>query len=368
MEARGISALIITDANDMNYVTGYNALSHYVPQAVVITQSDIFFILRSMDRYAAVLSCWLEDEQIIGYSDASMLSDDDTPWHFIARKLADLDVSQSTVGFDISGKFITASEWQVITTLLPQAKLVDSTLLVTQVRVIKSPQELDYMRKSARISEAAISAAIEMAAPGVRECDLAGEVSKHLISGTAEAAGTLAFPFILSSGEGIKTAHMMWTDRRLEDGDSINLEVAGRHNWYACPMSRSIQLGTPSSSMLKLEEATIAGMEAAFASVKPGVLCEDVERAFRAETSKFGFEKESRIGYTVGLGWTPPSWIEMAASLAPGDVTELKPGMTFHLMLGMWFQDVGMVLSETFVVNEDGCEVFGSLPRQLIRK
>jgi Xaa-Pro aminopeptidase len=86
-----------------------------------------------------------------------------------------------------------------------------------------------------------------------------------------------------------------------------------------------------------------------------------VEAVFRAYTSARGALKPSRIGYTVGNGWT-----EGTASLAPGDETVLEPNLTFHLMLGFWQDDWGFVLSEVFRVAEAGTpETFSSLPRKL---
>ncbi len=102
-------------------------------------------------------------------------------------------------------------------------------------------------------------------------------------------------------------------------------------------------------------------MEAAFAAIRPGALCEDVASAFGKETERRGFVKDSRCGYPIGIDWLEPS-----ASLRIGDKTELRPNMTFHLMLGMWVEDdFGCVLSKTFRVTDGGAETFARTPREL---
>ena len=88
---------------------------------------------------------------------------------------------------------------------------------------------------------------------------------------------------------------------------------------------------------------------------------------WRNHIAKAGLEKESRIGYAVGLNY-PPDWGEHTASLRPGDATILEPNMTFHMILGMWMDDYGFECSETFRVTEHGCETFADVPRKLFVK
>ena len=82
------------------------------------------------------------------------------------------------------------------------------------------------------------------------------------------------------------------------------------------------------------------------------------------QTAKAGLEKESRIGYAMGLNY-PPDWGEHTASLRPGDNTILTTNMTFHMILGMWMDDYGFECSESFRVTENGCETLADFPRKL---
>ena len=74
--------------------------------------------------------------------------------------------------------------------------------------------------------------------------------------------------------------------------------------------------------------------------------------------------KESRVGYSLGLGF-PPDWGERTASLRPGDTTVLEPGMCFHFQSGMWLDDFGVAISESFVVTESGGERLCAVDRKL---
>jgi ectoine hydrolase len=368
MVAQDIDAIFVIDPNNFYYLTGYSAMSNYVPQGVLITQTTVQAIFRGMDELGARITTWLNDEQIHSYPDAKLLSATDTPWHMIRDLFVTHGVADKRIGFDKSSCFISPATWEMLVGLFPKATILDTTLLVNFIRARKSPRELQFMREAGAISDAALLAGVEAIAPGVRESDAAGEVSKRLVAGTAQYSGTIAFPLNMPGGRKVKTPHLLWSDMRYQAQDQVNMEVGGMRHWYTAPASRTVVLGQVSDNLRRLHDATLAGMEAAFAAAKPGETCESVERAFRAQTSKFGFEKESRIGYAVGLGFLPPGWIEFTSSLAPGDSTVMQPGMTYHLMLGMWFETDGLVMSESFVVTQTGSESFCKLPRQIYVK
>ena len=81
-----------------------------------------------------------------------------------------------------------------------------------------------------------------------------------------------------------------------------------------------------------------------------------------------GIEKSSRIGYAIGIGYPGPSWNERTASLQPGDQTVLEPNMTFHMIIGLWLDDWGFELSETFRVTDGAPEVFADVAREVFVK
>jgi ectoine hydrolase len=75
--------------------------------------------------------------------------------------------------------------------------------------------------------------------------------------------------------------------------------------------------------------------------------------------------KDSRVGYSVGLAY-PPDWGERTVSLRPGDHTILEAGMCFHIQAGLWLQDFGVAISESFVVTANGGDRLCEVARELI--
>jgi Xaa-Pro dipeptidase len=148
----------------------------------------------------------------------------------------------------------------------------------------------------------------------------------------------------------------------------VNLELAACRHRYHCPIARTVYLGkNPPAKLVELARHTVEGLNLTLAAIQPEMRAEAVEAVWRKHIAKAGLEKESRIGYAMGLNY-PPDWGEHTASLRPGDRTILKPNMTFHMILGMWMDKYGFECSESFRVTESGCETLADVPRQLFVK
>jgi len=217
------------------------------------------------------------------------------------------------------------------------------------------------MREAAAITDAAITRATEVIRPGVREADAAAEIVGTLVRGVGGKAGSGIQNFYLCASPRISTPHIVWTDDILRNGSQVNLELGGKRHGYIAAIMRTFSIGKPSDRLRRIHEAEVAWLEAALDKVRPGATCSDVANAFYRTMQKHGFTKESRCGYSLGI-----NWLEATASLRDGDMTELKPNMTFHLMLGNWVDDdFGYVIGESFRVTTTGAEVLTSTPRKL---
>ena len=159
----------------------------------------------------------------------------------------------------------------------------------------------------------------------------------------------------------------MWSDRRYEAGETIALELAGACRHYTAALARTMQLGSKPKKVADVEKALLEGMEAVLQAATPGALAQDVEAAWSKVIAKYGIVKESRIGYSIGLGFAP-DWGEHTISFRKGDMTVLEPGHVVHSMIGMWMDGWGIELSETILITVDGCETFSNLPREIYVK
>ncbi|HLR80921.1 MAG TPA: M24 family metallopeptidase [Bacillota bacterium] len=370
MEEAGIDVLLVTDPANINYLTGYNAWSFYVHQLLIvpIEEEQPYWIGREMDASGAKDTTWLDHEHIVPYTDDYVHSAIKHPMDFVCDYMKWLGYERKTIAVEMDTYYFTAKSHIRLTYGLPDATFKDGTNLVNWVRIIKSDEEIGYMKQAAKIAEKAMQVAVDSIEEGVRQCDVAAQIAHAQISGTEDFGGDYpAIVPLLPTGKKTSSCHLTWTDDVFNLGDPVIIELAGCYKRYHSPLARTVVIGSATEKMYHLAEVVIEGIDAALDAVRPGVTCEEVERTWRRVIEKSGIRKESRIGYSMGLNY-PPDWGEHTASLRPGDRTVLEPNMTFHMIPGIWLDDFGIEISESFRVTEKGCEVFVDFPRELYVK
>jgi ectoine hydrolase len=170
---------------------------------------------------------------------------------------------------------------------------------------------------------------------------------------------------LMPVGEGTSTPHLTWSDAPLPANALTMIEIAGSRRGYHAPLTRTIHLGKPPAGIQDVAKAVVEGVDAGLAVARPGNTAEQVEAQWQAVLKRNGLKKESRVGYSVGLSF-PPDWGERTVSLRPGDTTVLQAGMCFHIQSGVWLQDWGVAISESFVVGDAGGERLCDVARELI--
>jgi Xaa-Pro dipeptidase len=370
MHEAGIDLLLVSSPDNMNYLCGYDAWSFYVPQLLLVPagEEEPVWVGRGMDSVSTRLTTYLSDDNILSYADDYVENPAKHPMEHVARVINERGWDRGRIGYEGDAYFFAARWLQVLERALPQASFVDAYLLVNWVRTVKSPAEIEVMRQAARIVEHTMWVAIDAVEVGRRQCDAAARISFAQIEGTPAFGGdSPANPPSILSGENSATPHAAWSDQPFLNDTATCLELSGCRHRYHSAMSRTVYLGAPRQKMLDVAKATAEGLEAALETVRPGVLCEDVDSAWKQTIARYGLEKPSRIGYSIGVNY-PPNWADHTASLRAGDKTVMEPNMTFHLMLGMWMEGWGFEMSETFRVTESGSESLTRFPRQLFVK
>ncbi|RWZ58764.1 M24 family metallopeptidase [Halobacillus fulvus] len=368
MAAQGIDVLLITDPANMNYLSGYDAWSFYVHQmlVVIIDEPQPLWIGRYQDANGARVTTWIYDENVIAYPDYYVQSEQHHPMDFISDILRQIGHGNRTVGVEMDHYYFTGKALEQLKKGLPNSTFKDATSLVNRVRLIKSDQEIEYMKKAAKIADLAMTKGVESIRPGVRECDTAAEIYYHMVRGTPEFGGEYpAIVPLLPTGDRTSIPHLTWTDRPFIEGNPLIIELAGCYKRYHVPLARTVSIGQPGDKLSFLAPVVLEGIQKVLEKAKPGVTCGELEETWRNSIKKYGFEKEARLGYSVGLNY-PPDWGEHTASIRKGDRTVLQPNMTFHLIPALWFDTDGIEISETFRVTDSGSERFTTYPQELI--
>ncbi len=369
MDEKGIDVLIVTDPSNMAWLTGYDGWSFYVHQCVLLTlEGEPFWFGREMDANGAKRTVFMKHENIIGYTDIFVQNPEMHPMDLLSTVFINKSWSDKSIGVEKDNYYFTASCLESLRSNLLNAVFVDATGLVNWQRAVKSPRELDYMRKAARIVEKMHARILEVMEPGMRKNELVAEIYHSAITGVEGAGGD--YPAIVPmtpSGADASAPHLTWDDQPITYNSGTFFEIAGCYRRYHCPLSRTVYLGKPPRKYLDVEKAVLEGIDAGLETAKPGNVAEDIEAAWRRTIVKYGFEKESRCGYAIGLSY-PPDWGERTVSFRPGDKTVLQPNMTFHFMPALWFEDWGIEITESIVITEKGAEPLANVPRKLFVK
>ncbi len=370
MTAAGLDALFVTDPSNMAWLTGYDGWSFYVHQGVIVLhEGDPIWWGRSMDGNGALRTVWMPADRIARYDDRYIQSTVHHPMQDLARRLTDLGLARARIGVETENYYYSAKAHLTLAAELPGATLADATALVNWQRGVKSDEEIAFMRKAARISEKMIDGLLERVEPGVPKNAVVAELYRDAILGTGGDWGDYpAIVPMLPSGQDASAPHLTWDGRPFARGEATFFEIAGCYRRYHAPLCRTLFLGTPPQDLLSAEGALAAGLEAGLDAARAGNTAGDVARALKAELARAGIERSGRVGYPIGLSY-PPDWGERTASIREEDTTELKPGMTFHFMPGLWSENWGLEITESILIRESGpAETFCDRPRKLFVK
>ena len=370
MQDKGIELLISQDTANMNYLTGYDAWSFYYAQCVLVhvnAEEPICFV-RAQDAGGAYIKTYLQDENIIKYDEKYIHTWPSHPYDYLVEIIKQKKWDKLKIGLEMDSHYFTAYCYEKIKSGLPNAKLKDSERLVNWVRLIKSNAEIKLMKSAAQISEKGMKTAIESINPGVRQCDAVAEIQKTLFNGTTEFGGEYSsIATLLPTGKGTSASHLTATQDKFVSGEATIIELSGTYKRYHAPMARTVLLGKPNQKKIDAMKATNEALEAGISVTKPGNTANDVAQKFWSVLDKYNIKKESRTGYSIGIGY-PPDWGEHTLNISKHDKTILQPNVTFHMIAVMQFGDWGVEASEAIRVTENGSELFCNMSKELYIK
>ncbi|MDR0622640.1 MAG: M24 family metallopeptidase [Deltaproteobacteria bacterium] len=368
MGKKGLDTLLISDPSNMHWLTGYDGWSFYVHQGVIVALDlpEPIWWGRGMDGNGAKLTTYLSPDSIRPYADDYVQNPQKHPMGFVAGILRDHGLEKKKLGAEWDNYWFTGKCLNSLASELGE-KPIDATGLVNWCRLIKSPTEISYLKLASKVCQNVMDTAVGAIRPGLKERAAAAAVYHACVMGVGDVPGDhpAIFP-IMPSNERTTCAHLGWAPQRdYAQGDLVLLELCGVHKRYHCPLSRTVFLGDPPQKLKHISEAVLEGVARVLEFIKPGVTAEAVEEKWREAIKSYGVVKPSRLGYSIGASYVP-DWGERTVSLRPGDKTVLQPNMTFHLMPGIWEDDLGFESSEPFLVTETGCEPLTSYKRGIL--
>ncbi len=367
MDEQNLDLLICQDPANMNWLTGFDGWSFYTPQAVLvhIDESVPIWFGRAQDEKSAHITTYLPAEKIIAFSEPLVHHPTNHPFDELCTLIKECGWEHAKIGVDLDAHTYTARAHRHLVDGLPNASIQDNRELVNWARLVKSPAELVYMREAGALTTRVMNGALERIAPGVPQHEVIAGVYHTQIYGGPDMYGdyTSLCPLI-QVAEGTSTPHLTWTDAPLPDEGLVVMELGSARRHYHAPLTRTAHIGPPPREIEKLANVIVEGGDLALEKARPGATCADVEATWKSVLKRNGYDKESRVGYSIGIGF-PPDWGERTASLRPGDETVLEVGICFHFQSGVWLENYGAAVSESFVVGPNGGERLCDVSRKL---
>jgi Xaa-Pro aminopeptidase len=232
--------------------------------------------------------------------------------------------------------------------------------VIEEQRMVKSPSELDLIRRSVATNSEAYSKTIRRVHAGAREQDIAAELDYQMRALGAEKA---AFDTIVAAGPRSALPHAQPTSHRLGENELLLIDMGASRDGYASDMTRVSHTGTPPKRILRLYKAVLEAQLAALRSIKPGITTGEVDAAARSVLKRHELDRAFVHSTGHGLGLE----IHEPPRIARKDKTKLRAGMAITIEPGVYIDGVGGIrIEDTVLVTEHGCEVLTPTPKDFI--
>ena len=351
MVVANVDGVVITIPENIYYLTELDHWGFFACHLLVVPrEGEMILVCRAME--SITIENQVKNARFFGHGD------NEDPANYIVSALSELGLLNSRIGMEKNSLFLTARLAESIQAKTPKVKWHDTSDLVSILRMVKSPLEMEYVRKAAKAADAGMLAAIDATHGGASDYEVAAECIRAMILAGSEYPGF--GPFIRPTSR-LGEEHTTWRGEVFQKGEAVFLEIAAAYRKYQAPMGRLVYVGGAPVGAEKSAQLAINGMKAINDSIRPGAKAGDAYAAWREVARKGGLENYHRhhCGYLVSIGF-PPSWTggSMVTALAPNSELELKVGMTFHTH--SWFTNTDCVdyfISNTSLLTENGCEV-----------
>lgn len=352
MSQRLLDAVVITDPENLMYLTDYQTTGYSFFQCLVVPlEGEPFMITRMLEETNVHARTWVELTR--PYPDTG------DAIQMLVQSLREFGLANKYIGYERNSYFFPAYHQDYIHTTYTDGKLLDCFGIVEQGRVKKSEHEIEVMRKAARATEAGMRAGYEACQPGVTENEIGAAISAAMFRAGGEPPAVMPY---VTSGPRSLIGHATWEGREVQAGEHVFLEVGGCYRRYHTAMMRTVVLDELSPSMVKAQDRMKLALKEVKEAIRPGLTVSDADNLVRKiiTDNDVGARLITRSGYSIGIAF-PPSWDEgYIISLKQGESAVLEEGMTFHLIPWMWAVDGDKTcgISDTVRVTATGCESF----------
>ena len=361
MKDNNLDALLMFRQESMYWLTGYDTFGYVFFQTLILDQEgNLILLTRAPDLRQAQNTSNIKDIRIWVDQDKANPTED------LKQILNELNLKGKKVGVEYEAYGMTGrNAMRLNKSLENYCKVEDHSELITQHRVIKSQEEIVYIKKAAELADRALDEAWKYSKAGVSESKILAEMQKVIFEGGGDYP---ANEFIIGSGHNALLCRYQAEKRELSDTDQLSIEWAGTFKHYHSAMFRTIPIGKVNPKHLKMHEACVKALSNCEKKLVAGNKIGEVFDVHANTFDELGFNKArmNACGYSLGATFSP-NWMDWPM-LFTGNPYIIKPGNVFfmHMILMDSESQLAMNLGETYLVTENGNERLGKQKLDLV--
>lgn len=349
-----VDLLILTQPEHFNWISGYDPTSVFYFQPLIIDRNedrDPILICNKAEMALCDETCWLDDVRVIWtYEDQVARTME------VVREIGAQGAKR--VGLNLSSYHLRSIYTIGFQQAFPDAELIDATPPLDDLRLVKSPAEIEYLRRAAHVADLGVTAGINAIHEGATDREVMGAIQDAASTNGGEFP---AYPFLVDARG---TLHGVPTGQILKPGNTIYMEVSGVVRRYHCNISRTAIVGEPSDEMQELYASVINALDRGTEALVPGARVGDIVKLVDELQAEHSENTWGRFGFSMEIAY-PPIWIG-GLSLMQGDDHVLEPGMVITMEPGLAYAEGRtMMIGNNVLVTENGPEILNNVPTDL---
>jgi Xaa-Pro aminopeptidase len=343
----GLTGLLVAPGPDLLYFAGYMpvAITERITLLVIPAEGDPAMIVPILERPDA--------EESPGGGVVSMhdWTDGSDPYEATAKLL------------DPNGRYaISDSAWAMhllgLQQRLPQTGYVSVTAALPMLRAVKNEDEIERLAAAGAAADACFEEMLGVRFAGRRESEIAADLAARLRD---HGHSQVDFTVIGSGPNGANPHHEM-SERVIEEGDMVVMDFGGLLDGYGSDTTRTVHVGEPTDEEREVFEIVRRAQQAGYEAVRPGIACQEIDRAARKVISDAGYGEYfiHRVGHGIGLTTHEPPY------MVEGEEHLIEPGMCFSIEPGIYLPDrFGVRIEDIVVATEDGGRRLNNTTREM---
>ena len=358
LQREKLDAIVLFAQESLYYLTGFDSSGFVFFQCALLTAGgdEIVLLTRRPDLEQARRTSIITDVRLWYDREGA------DPSRELKAILQEKRLAGGRIGIELRTFGLTADKYELVRRCLEGwCELVDASHLVRNLRLLKSPAEIAYVRKAAELADRSLEAMLAAARPGAFEGDIAAAGVGTILAGGGDPAPSGP---VLGSGDRALLVRSATGFRQLDPVDQLTMEFAASYRHYCACLMRTIAIGKANAGQRAMFEVTRDALAAMTEAARPGRPLGEIDDAHRRvyDQAGYGHARMAACGYSLGALYRP-TWMDVPPMLYAGNPLPAAPGMVLflHAILIDAPKNLAMSLGHSITITSAGAEVLSRL-------